>query len=465
MNKQVQQSINHLTKKRITFSCCSMLLTLFLCSCTTTNHQVSNDPFQRKPSHSGRSSVKLSLPTNKPQDNIAASFDKGVMQADAIFPHSSKPYQDKQVVSAHHTFDKSQHHTNKFEISTADFYTNSKKTFITPISHIKKSTHIRKVGAKSVARAIEYASPDPENHPDEYLWDGGDRDYPVHFDRFNRLGLETEDTVVEYSDHTGKRHMKPTNRVAIYAPRFNVVRSMSAPIAEASVDKVAGARSEKRIAGLNTETVATNHNQNIPSTNMRIRSRASGLESKDIQADFGQTTRLAQHEMLINTFEDIAFLHSGRFEKSDKPILAKAILAASTWSKDLYPIIQAQVDGVGQLEAKFQHNELVGTDNSHLKKGRLRIVKLADKKVALQGDVITFKIRYDNLGDLELHHIRIIDNLTPRLEYVEDSATSDLKGRLDVEENGEGSLVLKFVLEESLKGHTGGVITFQAKVR
>ena len=36
---------------------------------------------------------------------------------------------------------------------------------------------------------------------------------------------------------------------------------------------------------------------------------------------------------------------------------------------------------------------------------------------------------------------------------------------MDVEDNEEGTLVLKFVLDDRLPGHTGGVITFKTRVR
>ena len=97
--------------------------------------------------------------------------------------------------------------------------------------------------------------------------------------------------------------------------------------------------------------------------------------------------------------------------------------------------------------------------------GLLRIVKLADKGAAAPGEVVTFTIRYDNLGDKPVHNVKIVDNLTPRLELVEGSGTSDRAGRLDVEPNGEGSYVLTFVVNEPLPGKTGGVVTFKAKVK
>jgi len=90
---------------------------------------------------------------------------------------------------------------------------------------------------------------------------------------------------------------------------------------------------------------------------------------------------------------------------------------------------------------------------------------MADRQMAQPGDVVTFTIRFDNIGDLAVHDVVIVDNLTPRLEYVEDSATSDRDGRLVEEDNGEGSLVLRWELDDALAGRTGGVVTFKARVR
>jgi uncharacterized repeat protein (TIGR01451 family) len=85
--------------------------------------------------------------------------------------------------------------------------------------------------------------------------------------------------------------------------------------------------------------------------------------------------------------------------------------------------------------------------------------------VAQSGDIVEFTIRYDNLGPNTVHHVRIADNLTPRLAYVDDSATSDREGRLVVQDNGEGSLVLVWELTNPLPPKTGGVVSFKARIR
>ena len=109
-------------------------------------------------------------------------------------------------------------------------------------------------------------------------------------------------------------------------------------------------------------------------------------------------------------------------------------------------------------------SELVGIEDRR-KPGRLEIVKLADKQIAQPGEIVSFRIEYENIGDRELKDVRIIDNLTPRLEYVADSASSSRPAALSVTDNGEGSVILSWSLKEPLKGKTKGFVTFKSRVR
>lgn len=302
-------------------------------------------------------------------------------------------------------------------------------------------------------------------YSEEYLADGGDRANPVHYDRFHRLGLDTEDTVAEYVDHTGERHVKPSNRVRVYAPRFRALRTISRPSADFAVDKVAGNLQRTAGSGLRQQTSSVHHSKPVGSEGIRMRSRASGMEARADRAELQQETVAADHVKLINLYQNLSFLRSGRFRQSEEARLAEGIDAAFTWTRDQNPVIVAETKSAQQVKVRFKPQRLVGTDESHKSAGRLRIVKLADKKTASSGDVLTFTIRYDNLGDRKLHHVRIIDNLTPRLEYVADSGESDRPGEFTVEDNAEGSSIVKFELAQPLSGHTGGVITFRVRVR
>ena len=314
--------------------------------------------------------------------------------------------------------------------------------------------------------AIPELSPSKwELYPDEYLFDGGDRDYPIHYDEFNRLGVETEDTIVEFDDDEGEHHVQPTNRVAIFAPRFASVQSVHGPDARTAIRRLASTHDNSISVSLNTRQKHTMHRENVGSDNVRMRSRASGVDSQVTVKGTAASLQVALQSKLLNAFEEIGFLRTGQFRNSDEARLAFGLQAAAKWSRDLNPAISASIDGLQQTEAQFKPQELVGLEIDHKTKGDLRIVKLADKRTAKPGDVITFTLRYDNLGDRELLNIKIIDNLTPRLEYIDESGESDRPGTIFFEENGEGSLVLRFELDEPLPGKTGGIITFQCRVR
>ena len=306
--------------------------------------------------------------------------------------------------------------------------------------------------------------PNPKNFPDEYLCDGGDRGYPVRYDLNSRLGLETEDTVAEYTDHAGGRHVKPTNKVCVYAPRFGAMRSIGSPILETAVNKIASADKFTGGAGMRNRLVTGRHRQNVVLGKYRTRERASDIDVELRSSAVDQSQILASHTKLINTFEDFQFVRTGLLAQTEEVRLAKGIQSAAIWSRSQFPVIAAQTEQAQEVIGEFRAGAVVGKENKQ-KPGRLRIVKMADKDVAQPGEILTFTIRYDNLGELPLYQIRIIDNLTPRLGYVENSETSDRAGRLVIQDNDEGSAILQFELDDPLPGGKGGVVTFQAKVR
>ena len=305
-----------------------------------------------------------------------------------------------------------------------------------------------------------------EKFPDEYLCDGGDRALPVHYDSYNRLGLDTEDTVAEFTDHTGKNRVKASNRVCVYAPRFATVRTISRPHEDSHLNRVADVDHASGTDAMHTRLKASLHVKQEMTGRVAVRSRAGGLESEQLQGDLSQAKGLVVHDKLINVYQDLNFVQFGAAEHSDAARLNFGIQAGLVWSREEYPVIAAKTDSAMEGVYEAHVATIVGIDDKKSNEpGDLRIVKLADKNTALPGDVIEFTLRYDNLGPNAVHHVRIVDNLTPRLLYVDDSATSNRDGRLVVEDNGEGSLVLVWELTEPLQPKAGGVVTFKAKVR
>jgi uncharacterized repeat protein (TIGR01451 family) len=302
-------------------------------------------------------------------------------------------------------------------------------------------------------------------YPDEYICDGGDRETPVHYDHDAVRGLDSEDTVIEFHDEQGKRKVKASTQSCIYAPRFASVAVANGANEDSTGDHAALHRHEARQAGLHNPQRGVAAKVAELAEPLVTRERGSSLLNEEASADVDQSRRLSAHEHAAVALANYGFLESGVVRQSDEPWLATTIQAAAVWSKDQYPVIAAKSEAPQTVEATFDADELVGEEPRFTAKGQLRVVKMADKQVAAAGEVVTFTIRFDNLGARPLYSVVLSDNLTPRLEYVEDSATCDREGQLVVDDNGEGSVILRWELADPLPGRAGGVVSFQARVR
>ena len=304
-----------------------------------------------------------------------------------------------------------------------------------------------------------------QQYPDEYLLTGGDRDHPVHYDAFFRYGVETEDSFAEYTDHLGKSHVRESESIAIYAPRFGTVRTTASPSGGFAVERLSGMKDTRYNSGVKAKVGPDTYAMADQVRGTRVRSRASGVENREWLVGTNNVVRLASDVKLMNTFMDIAYTYRAEFNQRDEAQLAAGIAAAHHWTRDENPVLIADLKSVGEVYTKFRAAAMKVADPLDTEPGRLQIVKMADTKTAQPGDVVTFAIRYDNLGERELYNVQIIDNLTPRLELLEDSAASDRPGDLNMQDNKEGSLVLTFVLDDPLPAESGGLITFQCRVR
>ena len=323
--------------------------------------------------------------------------------------------------------------------------------------------------------------PDPavvEAHPDEFVIDGGDRGNPVHYQSFLRYGVETEDTIAEYTDDEGASHVLPSNRVAIYAPRFAAIRTVQLPIEGFGVERMASAHRLTREVRLTTREGSRQHRQQLGAVDARMRSRASGLLGETRTAGMSRLLRSGEHVKLLNVFEETGGLVAGRMDQADNARLARSLENAAAWAGDESPRATASTAAGQSIQSTPWVGSYTGLEIEHKKIGQLKIVKLADRDTARSDDVITFTLRFDNVGERPLTKVRVVDNLSPRLDYIDDSATLGFSdetektppeeargGRITVDDNEQGSQVLVFELDEPLPGGVGGVITFQARVR
>ncbi|MFK7820885.1 MAG: DUF11 domain-containing protein [Planctomycetaceae bacterium] len=312
---------------------------------------------------------------------------------------------------------------------------------------------------------MEVVSSDPDVHryPDEYLFDGGDRGMKVHYSRNMRLGVDTEDTFAEYLDHTGRKQVRASNPVAVYAPRFAAVRTMTGPEQDITIDRLAMASEANPGAAFSGRQTLATSNRRSKASGMRTRERGSELDTIDAGIAMLSREKAAGNVFVLKPLRRSSATAGMQFDHSNEAWLANRIQKAADWSLKSFPVVQAVNAAAMEMEASFKPQVHVHIDDEKAK-GSLRVLKMVDLETAVPGDVLTFTIEFENIGDKELYNVRIIDNLTPRLRFIEDSAGADRKGRIIVEDTDQGTEMLIFELEGKLDGKAKGVVEFKARV-
>lgn len=301
---------------------------------------------------------------------------------------------------------------------------------------------------------------------DEYLRDGGDRNTKVRIgDDWSIRGMDIEDTVVHYDTLAGERKITPSNRVEIYAPRFGSVRKSYGLIQDNNYGHFSQVDSADLVASDTDRTGTIDTHQTIAPDAQKGRKSSSVFRDRTRGLTVENPEPVAAFSNVYAAYEDLHLVRFGVIEQSEKARLAEGIQAAEVWKHD--QPVQAVVDNREVIVSRGV-DRLQETLGIELKKSnpRLHIVKLAPKtQSAKPGDEIEFTIRFDNVGNEKVGNVTILDNLTPRLEYIEESAQCDLDFEFFTTENEGGSLLLRWEIKEPLEVQTGGVIRFKCRVR
>jgi uncharacterized repeat protein (TIGR01451 family) len=300
---------------------------------------------------------------------------------------------------------------------------------------------------------------------DEYLCDGGDREAQVQVARsFDVYGIDPEDTVAHYDTLDGQTNVQASNRVCLYAPRFAAVRQVTSATVNKQQDKLAGVEQPVLPSSQELRIGDRSVSQPVQIEGNKGLLAPHGFRERDLAA-VAEDVRFLQgidHDVL--PFEDLAIVRRGVFDASEKSRLAEAVIAAKTWTAN--EALEILIDGKPAFES-------VGTTNAQEAvvfdmpegKPRLRICKLASTQYASPGTIVDFTIRFDNVGDQPIGNVTILDSLTPRLEYVADSAKCTLDADFMTVEPSDGSFILRWEIKPPLDVGKGGVIRFQCRVR
>jgi uncharacterized repeat protein (TIGR01451 family) len=299
--------------------------------------------------------------------------------------------------------------------------------------------------------------------PQEYIFDGGDRDPLVRLrDDNSTSGLDPEDTVIQYTTANGRTFVQSGCRVAIYAPRFASVRKRIGPqTADLALRPQASVSPDG--PGLVREQ--------LPAISIMKPVAPIEKDSLRVVEAFRDRQRPLPSEMVLpmgvlsdafKPFEDLDLIRHGDMLGTDPAKLAIAAAAARAWSNidELRVLIDGQ-QAVVETDLKQPQETLT----YEFKGARIRLCKVASEQIAHPGDVLSFTIRFDNVGDSPLKNLVVSDSLAPRLEYVDASQQSSLPASFSTTPNEAGSKVLRWEFENAIKPGEGGIVRFDAKVR
>ncbi|QDU98444.1 DUF11 domain-containing protein [Lignipirellula cremea] len=300
---------------------------------------------------------------------------------------------------------------------------------------------------------------------DEYVFDGGDRNQEVQVDYdWTVRGLDLEDTVAHYDTLDGRVMVEPSNRTPIYAPRFAAVRKIYGVVVTDANEGLIAAESQSQ-AMLQEETrIPTTMMQPIEAIGQIGVGQPSNISDRTRGLTVGTLQKVTEYQGDLGVHNDFQIFHRGVFENSEKARLSEYTAAVGVWTENQMTQVLFDAEKA-DVESSTTAAQVVYVNEDIPGNPRLQLVKTASTRAAKPGDIIEFSLRFDNIGDEIIGNVTLIDNLTPRLEYVPDSAQSNPPAKLYTDVNEGDSLILRWELESPLLPGKGGVIHFKCRMR
>ncbi len=321
-----------------------------------------------------------------------------------------------------------------------------------------------------------YLGPRPPE--EECLKDGGDAGPKAGFDQQGRLrGVDPADTVAEYTDSKGRKHVSASNRVCICVPRFAALRLLT-PLAGYETTQVIARSSGLQERGqFDMRLPARQAQLNEQVSGVHGRLRASAATANEGLVKLIQLRVLNAIDMDIGPGRVLGTNAALRLTEEQRVRLAKQLEVGRQFSvpygtrefegSEVGPQVVGRVEGLKVL-AKIEETRdvTVACNEAPRRPDRpLVLFKWADKQSAQVGDVVTFFLKYSNVGGQPITDVAVSDSLTGRLEYVPGSAKADRDAVFTMQQNEAGSLVLRWEIGGTLQPGQSGVVSFQAKVR
>jgi uncharacterized repeat protein (TIGR01451 family) len=319
----------------------------------------------------------------------------------------------------------------------------------------------------------------PRPLTEECFHDGGDAGLPAVIGPDGQLrGVEPADTVAGYKDSQGRVHVTPSNRVDICAPRFEALRIEVPPAGYEVVTGPGNVQGREEKAQTQSVRLSAEAHQSEGLQGLAGRRRASAAFSMQGPGSLLRLEVLTAHDVQVGIGAVLGTAELQRLTKEQRTAitarmdlareLSRRATTESTGSIQSGAQVVGQVRGVNVYANVQEVHEFTAACNKPpvvALDRPLILQKCTDVTAAKVGDVVTFYLKYSNVGGQPISDIAVSDSLTSRLEYVPGSARSDRDSVFTMQQNEAGSLLLHWELTGKLLPGESGLVTFQAKVR
>ena len=300
----------------------------------------------------------------------------------------------------------------------------------------------------------------------EYICDGGDRRPHAGWITGGELiNVDPEDTIAEYRVANGGKRLAVSNRVCLFAPRYVEIRVLQ--VAD-GYETAVGYGSVTRDA-MPDQYIADQYNDERKLYQMagivRTEKHLKGLEGSQWSGDLFEVRVLNGFEQGIGWAEVINMFGPRELTGTQQLEILKRTEFAATLTLDSAPQIVGMVAGVGEVASVWKTNEIREIIINEKPPGVLKLEKTADKSSAKAGDIVTFAIRYTNIGKQPVSNISVMDSLTARLEYIPESAESSRPAVFTSGPNEVDSLLLRWEVKDTLQPGDSGIVKFKIRMR
>ena len=280
---------------------------------------------------------------------------------------------------------------------------------------------------------------------------------------FNVYGLDPEDTFGHFDTLDGQRIVAPSNRVAIYAPRFGAVRKIDGAVNAQLNQPTVGFNERKQTVQATDKSGTTTTKQFDMAARSHGGQRASGFLDQTRGVAVRRTLAPQGARNYLSLLLNESTLNIAKLDNTIGAQLQKGMQSAAVWETDLGLRVVAQ--GIQPVIVRDLRTaqELMHIESEN--DPTLQVVKTANVFAARPGDQVEFMIRFDNISNRKIGNVTLMDNLTKRLEYIEGSSECTLESEFKSEVNEAQSLALRWEITEPVEPGTGGVIRFRCRVR